>query len=198
MRCSTKSNGSATTRRATTHGSQSTTCTPHFNTQNLPNAASLTPLRSESAQEILNDYHDNIGGIPEYEAPSSQKKGPKAGSKRSSAVAKLDSPQVTNSSKKTKRKSTNNTAAGAADVTNGDDAEHNPTNLPDGTWDHLVRVSSILEEPAVAVKGAKAKGGTILLALLIWDGSGRKTQHPLDVARRKCPQKLLDYYERHL
>jgi chromobox protein 1 len=144
---------------------------------------------SENATDILKEYHANIGGTPEYD-PAPKKKGPKAGTKRSSKAANLDSPQITSSSKKAKRKS-------GADTTPNGTTEIDPKDLPEGSWENLVRVSSILEEPAAAVKGSKQKHGNMLLALLLWHG-GRKTQHTLDVARRKCPQRLLDYYEQHL
>ena len=73
--------------------------------------------------------------------------------------------------------------------------------MPDGSWENLVTVSSILEEEAramKAVKEGKHKSRTVLMALLVWGEDGRKTQHPLSTARYKCPQRLLDYYERHL
>ena len=146
-------------------------------------------MRSENATDILREYHLSIGGTPEFD-PAPKMKGPKAGSKRSSKAANLDSPQVTNSPKKAKHKS------GAADTPNGT-TEIDPKDLPEGSWENLVSVSSILEEPAVAAKGSKHKHGNVLLALLLWHNA-RKTQHTLDVARRKCPQRLLDYYEQHL
>ena len=141
----------------------------------------------ENAVDILKEYHAKIGGTPQPNLP--KKKGPKAGSKRTSTAANLDSPEV--NTKKNKRKS---------DVTNGTPVTDTKTkkHLPDGSWDSLVTVSSILEEHAANVKGSKNKTGSVLMALLVWDDDGKKTQHPLTTARYKCPQKLLDYYQKHL
>ena len=143
-------------------------------------------IYSENAVDILKEYHASIGGPPQASAPA-KKKGPKPGSKRSSAAANLDSPEI--STKKSKRKS---------DFSNGTPAATTDKKLPEGSWEGLVTVSSILEENAADVKGSKHKSGSVLMALLVWDEDGKKTQHPLHTARYKCPQKLLDYYERHL
>jgi chromobox protein 1 len=144
---------------------------------------------SENAVDILKEYHASIGGSPKPDGP--KKKGPKAGSKRSSAAANFDSPEV--STKKNKRKS------GGVDVANGTPiTDAKGKKMPDGSWENLVTVSSILEENAETVKGSKQKSGTVLMALLVWEEDGRKTQHPLGTARYKCPQRLLEYYERHL
>lgn len=145
---------------------------------------------SENAVDILKEYHASIGGTPEPDAPK-KKKGPKPGTKRSSAAANFDSPEVT--TKKNKRKS------GGVDISNGAPVtDVKGKKMPEGSWENLVIVSSILEENAANVKGTKLKSGSILMALLVWNDDGKKTQHPLQTARYKCPQKLLDYYERHL
>ena len=104
--------------------------------------------------DILEEYHARIGGTPQPNAR--KKKGPKAGSKRSSAAAHVG-PEV--STKKRKRK---------PDVANGTPVtEAKGKKMPDGSWENLVTVSSILEENAAAVKGSKQESGTELLALLV-------------------------------
>lgn len=52
-------------------------------------------------------------------------------------------------------------------------------------------MTSILEEDEEKGKGKQ------LIGLVEWVDK-RKTQHKMEVLRRKCPQKLLDYYEQHL
>lgn len=65
--------------------------------------------------------------------------------------------------------------------------------LPAGSWEaEIQRVTSIIEEDEV-----KAKSGKQLIGLVEWV-DGKKTQHKMEVLRRKCPQKLLNYYEQHL
>lgn len=65
--------------------------------------------------------------------------------------------------------------------------------LPAGSWEtDIQKVTSIIEEDE-----AKPKSGKTLIALVEWV-DGRKTQHKMEVLRRKCPQKLLNYYEQHL
>ena len=134
--------------------------------------------------ELLGEYHESIGGAPEPKG--SKKKGPTPG-KRSASAAFAESPAVEASGKKRGRKSTGDT--------NG---AHKPKKLPEGLWETEVsRVCSIIEESSPLLgKGAKAKSKN-LLGLLEWN-DGAKTQHPLDTLRRKCPQRLLDYYEQHL
>ena len=137
---------------------------------------------SENVVKILEEYHASIGGAPQPNAPK------KKGSKRSSAAANFDSPDA--STKKNK---------GKTNVTNGTLAtDAKGRKMPDGSWENLVTVSSILEENAATVKGTKQKSGMVLLVLLEWEDDGKKTQHLITVARDKCPQRLLDYYEQHL
>lgn len=134
---------------------------------------------SDGALELLEDYHQSIGGAPE---PKSKNKGPKA-NKRAA-----ESPAEDASAKKRGRKS-------AGDAANG---TPKAKKLPEGSWEeHVSRVSSIIEETNPAMlKGIKGRSKD-LFGLLEWN-DGRKTQHPLDTLRRKCPQRLLDYYESHL
>ena len=58
-------------------------------------------------------------------------------------------------------------------------------------------LSSIIEETDAEFRGGKGTDVKGLYGLLEWS-DGRKTQFPLEVVRRKCPQRLLDYYEQHL
>lgn len=118
--------------------------------------------------------------------PKGKKKGGKGG-KRTASAAFAESPAVEAGVKKRGRKS-----AGDANGTS------KGKTLPEGLWEnHVSRVSSIIEEiDPVMVKGVKGRTKN-LLGLLEWN-DGRKTQHPLDTLRRKCPQRLLDYYEQHL
>lgn len=119
-------------------------------------------------------------------APTSSKKKGAKGGKRSASAAFAESPAAETSTKKRGRKSVEN-SNGAPKF-----------ELPDGSWqDHVLRVTSIIEEfePAKSIKGAK--GASSLIGLLEWN-NGQKTQHAMKTLRTKCPQKLIDYYEQHL
>lgn len=130
--------------------------------------------------DLVNAYHDEIGGAP-IQGPASSKK--KGGAKRSASTANLDSPAVKPSaSKKRGRQSDTNGLMSTA-------------NLPSGTWDNdVLRVHTVLEETPDPTTKSKGK---VLLGLIEWNKGG-KTQHPLATLRRKCPQRMLDYYEQHL
>lgn len=131
----------------------------------------LLTWQSENAQKALDEYHRKIGGVPE---PPAKEKG------KRSASAAVDSPAVEASGKKRRRK---------AEV----DGAPSEVDLPLGSWEaHIQKVMAIIEKDEV-----EGKGGQILVAVVEWR-SGRKTEHRMAVLRRKCPQKLLDYYEQHL
>lgn len=127
----------------------------------------------DNAQEALDEYHNNIGGQPEPPA--------KKGGKGKRSASAIDSPSVETSSKKA--------CGGRKFDVNGTPSK---MELPSGSWEtHIKRVSSILEEDEE--KGKRRQ----LIGLVEWEDS-RKTQHKMEVLRRKCPQKLLNYYEQHL
>ncbi|KAK3073437.1 hypothetical protein LTR53_005015 [Teratosphaeriaceae sp. CCFEE 6253] len=148
------------------------------------------PLENlDGAKDILKTYHAKIGGPPESPARSAKKGGK---GKRTASEAFKDSPAPASSSKKKGRKS-NGTAEVPADP---------PTRImPLGSWDdHVLRVTSIVEEIIPSAKGAKGgeKEKKELTGLLDWNDGGPKTQHKMKVLRQKVPQRLLDYYEQHL
>ncbi|KAF2485501.1 hypothetical protein BDY17DRAFT_293727 [Neohortaea acidophila] len=136
------------------------------------------PLKNlENALEIVEAYHASIGGPPQ--PPSNKKKG--AMGKRSASAA-FDSPSANAGSAKKGRKS------------NGE-KRFTP---PDGSWEnHVARVASIVEEAYDITKPKSGVPSKSLLVLMEWN-DGHKTTFPLETARRKCPQRLLDYYEQHL
>ena len=141
---------------------------------------------SENAKQALDAYKLKIGGTPPPEEEKPGKKKAAKGGKRSASAAFNDSPAVEASAKKKGRR-----------ATNGVDSEKA---LPEGSWeDHILSVMSIIEEEEAAKggKGAKGKSTIDLFGLIHWN-EGRKTKHPMRTLRRKCPQKLLDYYEQHL
>lgn len=135
--------------------------------------------------DIVEAYHKKIGGPPNQK--SAKKKAPAKNKRSASAAFAKDSPAVEASAKKRGRKSTGDAPS------NGTDPK-----LPEGSWeDHVLRVSSIVEESSPVMGKGQKKDSATLYGLIEWH-AGNKTQHPLTALRRKCPQKLLDYYEQHL
>lgn len=90
----------------------------------------------ETAQQMLDDYHTSIGGVPTKPA----KKGKKG---KRSATEAFDSPApAASSGKKRGRKSETN-----GDAENGVTPRKTKRQLPEGSWeDDIAVVSSILEE----------------------------------------------------
>lgn len=70
--------------------------------------------------------------------------------------------------------------------------------LPSGQWENeITRITSVTQEDVAETNGKNNKTQKQLTAYLLWN-SGHKTLHAMPLVRRKCPQKLLDYYEQHL
>lgn len=123
----------------------------------------------------MDEYHDSIGGVPK--APPSSKM--KATGKRAASTA------VGSAATKRQRHS------GA--TSNGTSQKRD---LPDGTWESdVTHVTNIMEEDLADGKSGVAK--VTLSGHITWK-NGDKTKHALAVLRQKCPQALLDYYEKHL
>lgn len=146
-------------------------------------------MRSANATALVDEYNASLEDPPKPLPP--KKKGGKGGKggKRSASTA-FPSPAVQSSAKKRGRQS--------GGQVNGS-VRKKSKDLPEGSWeDQVTRVSSIIEETSPSTgKNARGKSTSDLLGLLEWT-DGQKTQHPLDTLRRKCPQRLLDYYEQHL
>ncbi|KAJ4152030.1 hypothetical protein NW765_013562 [Fusarium oxysporum] len=66
----------------------------------------------------------------------------------------------------------------------GDSEELEP---PAGSW----------EEEIETIDACEDEGSGKLIVYLIWK-NGRKTKHDTDVIYKKCPQKMLRFYERHV
>nr|POE49056.1 chromo domain-containing protein 2 [Quercus suber] len=142
------------------------------------------------APELLDEYHEKIGGVPVYEPKGSVAARNGKGRKRGAvdAFETLTAPDGDKKQKKVGRKS-NGVAA-------EDEGEAKKV-LPSGQWEtDITRISSVLEEEKQA-QGGKGKIEKQLTVFVQWN-TGQKTQHPMAMIRRKCPQRLLDYYEQHL
>ncbi|KAJ0110073.1 hypothetical protein J7T55_014876 [Diaporthe amygdali] len=127
----------------------------------------------ENAAEILQEYFKEIGGREKmFEQTSSALKGRKRGRQSNSA---------TPAEKRTRKNGhpENSTPPASAKA-----VEWKP---PSGSWDEEVDTVDMCQDE---------ENGTFIV-YLTWK-NGKKTQHPKEVVYRRCPQKMLRFYERHI
>ncbi|KAF2494672.1 hypothetical protein BU16DRAFT_45155 [Lophium mytilinum] len=136
------------------------------------------------ATDLLAAYHKKIGGRPKLGEPTSA-----SGRKRKQS----GTPVASKTPKQGRRKSKGGK--------NGDDStpalkskikSEQVWEPPQGLWEELV----ISVESVEQTTDAKT-GGPKLMGYIMWNDE-RKTQHTLSLLYKKCPQKMLQYYERHL
>ncbi|KAG4427669.1 hypothetical protein IFR05_016846 [Cadophora sp. M221] len=136
----------------------------------------------ETASGILSEYLASVGGkeliMSAWEeqkaAAASGKKGKKRG--RASTGTGLE-----NRSKKGRKNKDH--PASATPPSSAFAADFKP---PTGSWEDVV----------VAIDACEGSKGSVV-AYLTWKG-GHKTQHPLAQVYKRCPQKMLHFYESHL
>ncbi|KAF2398690.1 hypothetical protein EJ06DRAFT_531793 [Trichodelitschia bisporula] len=139
----------------------------------------------ETAYESLEAYWKKIGGRPE--PPSRKRK----------SVAAKETPEPKRRGRKPRQSlpshAKNKSNADIKSETRDSDVEtHEEWTPPNGSWeDHVLNVDVIEDnrDPTTAERS--------LYAYVIWH-HGKKTRHPINTLRYKCPQKLLSYYEQHL
>ncbi|KAF4441201.1 chromatin-associated swi6 [Fusarium acutatum] len=128
----------------------------------------------ESAQEILDAYFEKFGGreklFEEHETASKTKKRRRATTN--------GTPSTTSTTKRSRREHPANSATPAT-------AKN--WSPPAGSW----------EEDIETIDACEDEGSGKLIVYLIWK-NGRKTKHDTDVIYKKCPQKMLRFYERHV
>ncbi|KAF2472474.1 uncharacterized protein BDR25DRAFT_283918 [Lindgomyces ingoldianus] len=120
------------------------------------------------ATDVLNEYFDEIGGRPQ---PGESAKSRKRKGRKSNFKSESGTPAAS-SAKRPKR-----------------EKDWSP---PPGSWENDVEYVDTVEESIDNKTGQLAR-----FAYLVWTNQ-KKTQHPLKHCYRKCPQKMLEYYESHL
>ncbi|KIW04414.1 hypothetical protein, variant [Verruconis gallopava] len=137
-----------------------------------------------SAQDALKQYYKKIGGKPSPKNMNPLRgKGSKKrkatetpkGSVARSKKGRSETPEM--STKKVKK------VENVGEVVSWE--------LPKGSWEEEVASIDTIEE-AYDDKGVARR-----YVYLMWR-NGMKTRHQLATANQKCPQKLLQYYEKHL
>ncbi|POR35187.1 Chromatin-associated protein swi6 [Tolypocladium paradoxum] len=126
----------------------------------------------ESASEILEQYFDGIGGRDRiFEESVRAVRGKKRGSASSGTPAAA----------KRSRKN------GAHPADSTPPATSKKWSPPAGSW----------EDEIESIDACEDEGSGKLVVYLIWK-NGRKTKHETSVIYKKCPQKMLHFYERHV
>ncbi|KAI9645105.1 hypothetical protein NHQ30_005839 [Ciborinia camelliae] len=141
----------------------------------------------ETAQDILNAYLKRVGGkahlmdqFNEKKAEAAEAAEKKQGKKRGrpSMGASAGTPQ-TNGKKSRKN-------GHPSSSTPPPSLEHAQFKPPSGSWEDDVVTIEAMEGPNAEV-----------IVYLTWKG-GAKSQHSLHQVYKRCPQKMLSFYERHL
>ncbi|KAL2069490.1 hypothetical protein VTL71DRAFT_14169 [Oculimacula yallundae] len=132
----------------------------------------------ETASGMLNDYLASVGGkeliLSAWEEKKAEAAAGKKGKKRGRA-----STGVENGAKRGRKTHPSSGTPPASSFA----ADFKP---PTGSW----------EDTVVAIDACEGSEGSVVV-YLTWKG-GYKTQHPLAQVYKRCPQKMLHFYESHL
>ncbi|KAM5346598.1 hypothetical protein ACJ41O_009603 [Fusarium nematophilum] len=127
----------------------------------------------ESASEILEDYFAKIGG-------------------REKIFEELDKATKT----KKRRRTTNGTPSTTASTTKRSRRGHPGDSTPPATKKWSPPAGS-WEDEIETIDACEDEGSGKLVVYLIWK-NGQKTKHDTQIIYKKCPQKMLQFYERHV
>lgn len=135
----------------------------------------------ESASKLLNEYLKSVGGKDLILADWAEKKALAESSKKGKKRGRSSPSSVNNSIKRTRKsiKHPASTSPPASAIA----AKFEP---PSGSW----------EEEVIAIDACEGTQGNVIV-YLTWKG-GHKSQHPLAQIYKRCPQKMLKFYEDHL
>lgn len=126
----------------------------------------------ESAGEILSAYLESIGGREKiFEETQEASRGKKRGRTTSATPGA------------TKRSRRNGT--------------HPADSAPPATADKWSPPAGSWEDEIQTIDACEDEGSGRLVVYLVWK-NGRKTKHDTKVIYKKCPQKMLQFYERHV
>ncbi|RTE72182.1 hypothetical protein BHE90_013420 [Fusarium euwallaceae] len=129
----------------------------------------------ESASETLQEYFAKIGGREKIFEETE-----KAGKTKKRRRTTNGTPSTTSTAKRSRRG-----AAHPADTTPPTTAKK--WSPPAGSWEDEIETIDACEE----------EGSGKLVVYLIWK-NGNKTKHDTQIIYKKCPQKMLQFYERHV
>ncbi|GKT46533.1 chromo domain-containing protein 2 [Colletotrichum spaethianum] len=133
----------------------------------------------DGASEILEEYLRKLGG---REALFEEKSKAKSTKKRGRPSGSSSTPPAT--SKKSKR---NGHPAESTPPASAKEAKSKAWTLPSGSW----------EEEVESIDACEDEESGSLIIYLNWR-NGQKTKHSKEVVYKRCPQKMLQFYERHI
>ncbi|KUJ12449.1 uncharacterized protein LY89DRAFT_623618 [Mollisia scopiformis] len=138
----------------------------------------------ETAEKMVNEYLASVGGrdqiFTQWEEKKAELAEPKKGKKRGRASSGVDTP--TNGSKRGRKPKYEH----PLDTTPPASASRAEFQPPTGNWENEVGAIDAFE-------GTDGKP----MVFITWK-TGQKSQHPLAQVYKRCPQKMLQFYERHL
>ncbi|KAI1004643.1 hypothetical protein K3495_g3570 [Podosphaera aphanis] len=135
----------------------------------------------ETASKILNEYLASVGGKDMILADWTEKKKLAESAKKGKKRARASTGGASSSQKRSRKYSPHpvNTSPPASAAA----TEFRP---PTGSW----------EEEVIKIDACEGSEGNVIV-YLTWKG-GHKSQHPLSQIYKRCPQKMLKFYEAHL
>ncbi|KAH7111581.1 hypothetical protein EDB81DRAFT_848989 [Dactylonectria macrodidyma] len=128
---------------------------------------------SVSGDEILNQYFDTIGGRDKIFEESDRAAKTKKGRQSTNGTFSI----------RPKRLQRNEAHVGDETLL----ATTKPWNPPSGSWEDEIETIGACEED----------DNGKLIVYLIWK-NGQKTKHEAQIIYKKCPQKMLQFYEKHV
>ncbi|KAJ6787917.1 hypothetical protein PWT90_01900 [Aphanocladium album] len=136
----------------------------------------------ESANEVLEEYFKSIGGRDSIfqqtaAAATGKKRGRKASSAAAGGSASADPTPVKRSRKSNGKHPAQSTPP----------ASNKPWSPPAGSW----------EDEIESIDACQDEGTGKLMVYLVWKNQ-KKTKHDTSVIYKKCPQKMLQFYEQHI
>ncbi|TGO27041.1 hypothetical protein BPAE_0048g00120 [Botrytis paeoniae] len=141
--------------------------------------------KKETAQDILNAYLKTVGGKEHLMEQYNEKRAEaaEAAEKKQSKKRGRPSTGVSTPQSNGKRSRKNGHPASSTPPASREALSFKP---PQGSWEDDVVTIEAMEGPNAEV-----------IVYLTWKG-GAKSQHPLHQVYKRCPQKMLSFYERHL
>ncbi|KAH6714090.1 hypothetical protein DL95DRAFT_376301 [Leptodontidium sp. 2 PMI_412] len=135
-----------------------------------------------TASGILSEYLASVGGKELIMSAWKEKKAEAASGKKGKKRGRASTGAPLENGAKRGRKSKDHPAS-ATPPSSAFAADFKP---PTGSW----------EDAVVAIDACEGSEGSVVV-YLTWKG-GHKTQHPLAQVYKRCPQKMLHFYESHL
>lgn len=137
----------------------------------------------EGASDVLVEYHDKIGGQPVFKPAAKKRARPsKTGTPTSTGTG-------TDSAKGSKtRRGGAVSVQGTPSASQRADVKKPNWAPPSGSWEGAIQAVDTIEMDSET---------DTLNVFLHWN-DGRKSKHPIEVCYKKCPQKMLHFYEQHL